>query len=297
MKHSIAAAIALILSAACLTGCGMNGAKPAQTDPTAVTETAPKVTVSGTGTTSDPWQVGEQDPGAVLVSTYDSFLIVSGSGPMLDFPDMFSTPWASIIGDVTYISFDDGITHLGAHAFGFAGGNAEGCGVRLPADLVSIGSGAFEGAALTEALSIPAGVKSIGSRAFADSTVPMLDMQSSPTVGEDAFRNVTADLYVRSDWEKAARESYGGDLSYHSVFSFNFDVDYGDPELNTSGVWYALEEQEFELDAEAMSGREGYHFSRYEVVGGSLSIPDPTNPVLNANLHEDVQVRICFEQD
>ena len=105
-------------------------------------------------------------------------LVITGSGPMADYPSAEDAPWHSLRSAIRTIQLPDGLTSVGSYAFCQT---AAAYLPELPDGLVSIGSHAFsdnlfgsrEGAGFT----LPQSLESIGEYAFSNSLVYFSDCQ------------------------------------------------------------------------------------------------------------------------
>ena len=93
-------------------------------------------------------------------------LTISGSGAMTDYSNSQEIPWYNHISDITTISMEKGITHIGDYAFARCG-NYRGWNydVKIPEGVVSIGKDASSDSEYT-AISLPSTIKKIGISAF-----------------------------------------------------------------------------------------------------------------------------------
>ena len=291
MKRTLSIVLALImaLSLFTLAGCSSNGGS-----------TPSNSSASGAGTEDDPWLCGATDADNVQVFVVNNELWVTGSGNMADFEDEASRPWNDVAADLDAVNVFDDITGIGANAFKGCGVNSDCFDVFLSSTIVTIGDSAFEGVNFCDTciITLPECIERIGARAFADSTLTRIDFNGTPAeIAGDAFANVTAEFQVNfdSDWNDSNKLPYGGEITYTDRFEFAYEEDYGTDEVSGSGLMYIPDGEELNYTAE--SCEEGYHFVRWEVVSGDITIDDPTNPELAIVLTENVSVRIIFAAD
>lgn len=115
---------------------------------------AERKTVSGTCGADVRWELRT-----------DGFLSIYGTGAMTDYAQAADVPWYSYRNVIHTVTFEPGVTSVGAHAF-------ENCtalsAVELPAEsqLLSVGSSAFRGCTSLETLTLPETVTSIDAYAF-----------------------------------------------------------------------------------------------------------------------------------
>lgn len=261
----------------------------------------------GSGTEEDPWLCGATKDDDVRVYVMDEILYVYGDGAMADYDKLKDRPWNDIIGDIACVNIFDGLAYVGKNAFKGAGVNCECFDVYLCDEVKAIGESAFEGvsfsfedetAAFEAMFSIPSGIESIGPRAFADTDISQLYFYSIPEIADDAFLNVKAKAYVinGSGWNEENELDYGGELDYKLQYKFDYEEDYGTEDVTGSGTMNVPEDEPLSYDAAACAC-DGYHFVRYEVLGGELTLDDPTNPLLESMLTGDVQIKIVYEAD
>ena len=87
-------------------------------------------------------------------------LTISGTGAMID---IWSAPWDTNVKDVKKVLINNGVTSIGAFAFG---NHTNLTGIILPEGMTSIGDGAFEGCYKLTNITIPNSVTDIGQYAF-----------------------------------------------------------------------------------------------------------------------------------
>lgn len=263
-------------------------------------ETAASAGIAGSGTEEDPWLVGSGDPGDVQAFLVDTALIITGSGRMMDFSDEALRPWNEAIGSVEQVSIFDEVTYIGENAFKDAGSRVDWLDIFLAETLNGIGKSAFEGANLSMSyLTIPEAVTEIGSRAFADCGVSNIDMGGIPAIEEDAFAGVDADVNYRScsGWTEDTLQPYGGTLRYHQLFAFSYEQDFSTEKMSGECTMYIPEGEEYTYNAVDDLFEDGYHFVRFEVIEGDITIENPENPELTFTVTGDVKIRILFAPD
>ena len=183
----------------------------------ACTKAPAKLKATGSGTEADPWAIGATATDDVTAYLVDgNRLMVSGSGAMMDFNSAESTPWASIIADLTEVNVFDGVTKIGNNAFKGAGANSETLDFYIPTGgLDEIGNSAFENANLNSngkgpfcCISIMSDVKHVGSRAFAN--VGLTEIQAyclADNIEKDAFADNSGKFYATAltgyNWDDA----------------------------------------------------------------------------------------------
>ena len=270
----------------------------------ALTACASSDKISGTGTEEDPWLCGATKDDDVRVWVVDNSLWINGDGKMMDFEKLTDRPWNDVIGDVEGINIFDGLQYVGKNAFKGAGANLEDgyADLFLSEGIGAIGESAFEGARFSydfdetkfgAIITIPESVQTIGARAFADSGVNEVYFDGNPEIADDAFAGNTCDAYVRH-YSGFVRQPYGGELSYKTLYAFNYVEDYGTDEIGGEGTMYIPEDYCELYNAQDYVGDENYAFVRYEVLDGDFEIEDPTNPELQIQLTGDVQVKIIY---
>lgn len=260
--------------------------------------------ISGTGTEEDPWLCGATENDDVRVFAVDNCLYINGDGAMADFENPADRPWDGIIGDICNISIFDELKYVGKNAFKGAGANLndEYVDLFLSGGIGAIGDSAFEGAvfrfvsgdsSMGAIITIPESVQSIGVRAFADSGVNEIYFDGVPEIADDAFAGNTCTAYVRNDAD-FERLPYGGEVTYKTLYAFNYVDEYGTDDMTGEGTMYIPEGEVCCYNAQDYVADENYAFVRYELLDGDLEIEDPENPELNISLTGDVSVKIVF---
>ena len=162
-------------------------------------------------------------------------LTISGSGKMYDyeliegFPsNTITTPWYSFRQNISKVDFDDGITHIGNHAFNDC---SELISVKIPNSVESIGIHVFSGCSTLKALDIPTGVAEIGYGTFykchALETVGVPNSVTS--IGGAAFydcRNLKK-IYIPDKVTSIGYEAFWGCSSITSVTIPGSLIDFG----------------------------------------------------------------------
>lgn len=261
-------------------------------------------TIKGSGTEEDPWLCGADKDDDVRIFVVDNSLWINGPGKMMDFDELEARPWNDIIGDITGINIFDELQYVGKNAFKGAGARLEDGYVDIffSEGIGEIGESAFEGVKFSydfdetkfsAIITIPESVQSIGARAFADSGEYEVYLNGAPEVSDDAFAENICTVFVRNgaDFE---RLSYGGELSYKTLYAFNYTEDYGTDEMSGEGTMYVPEDYIELYNAQDYVADENYAFVRYEVIDGDFEIEEPENPELQIQLTGDVSVKIVY---
>ena len=92
-------------------------------------------------------------------------LTISGTGPMKDYSSSSSVPWYSERNNITKVTVNSGVTHIGKYAFYYSRYMTS---VSMASTVVSIGDYAFGYCDDLTTVSIPSGVTEIGKNAFAN---------------------------------------------------------------------------------------------------------------------------------
>lgn len=121
------------------------------------------------------------------VLTYDGVLRISGTGPLADYTSTNATPWYWGNVRIKSIVVEEGITAIGATAFGACKNVVS---VELPTTLKSIGRSAFFTCTSLTTIIIPEGVTTIGESAFIYSGIQRIVIPASVTsIGNSAFKS------------------------------------------------------------------------------------------------------------
>ena len=102
---------------------------------------------------------------------YIGWVIIRGTGPMMDFADYTQTPWYSKCARIVSVYVTQGVTTIGNNTFG---GLYRVENVTIPHGVTSIGQNAFAGCSALTKVSIPHTVTSIGSEAFSSTNLTTL---------------------------------------------------------------------------------------------------------------------------
>ena len=131
------------------------------------------------------------------------------------FPNGFSVERCSKLEEVI---IPETVTMIAHHGF-------DGCSnlnrIMIPEKVTSVGNYAFCNCGITE-ITIPENVNSIGSAAFSNCLRlgKIIFLCNRPSIGENAFYNVTADGYYLPDdlsWSNASKDFYGGIIEWHKL--------------------------------------------------------------------------------
>ena len=258
----------------------------------------------GSGTEEDPWICGNTADDDVRVYIVESSLIVDGDGEMKNYDDPADRPWHKQIGDISDISIFGALKYIGKNAFNGAGANLgdEYVYLFLSDGIEAIGESAFEDVKFSfdsddfhfsEIITIPESVVRIDASAFANSHPDEIYINGAPEVIESAFEGNTSTVYVRngSGFECLP---YGGELTYKTLYAFNYEDDYGTDEITGAGTEYIPEGETATYDANSYISDESYVFDHYEVVSGDIQIADPANPELSFVITGDVSIKIVY---
>ena len=113
-------------------------------------------------------------------------LYINGTGAMFDKSGIDYWGWSAYKNDITTVQVNDGITHLGGHAFSNMPNLTT---VTLPGSLTSIGNGVFTRDYALTSIELPSSVTTIGDSAFNRCTsLSNISLPASVTaIGEQAF--------------------------------------------------------------------------------------------------------------
>ena len=153
--------------------------------------------------------IAHSQPDPVTWSISEGYLIISGSGDMIDYDFVIETPpwyplkdgiigviieegitsigeWAfRECGEITSVSIANTVKTIGAHAFNFC---QKLNSVDIPNSVISIGNGAFSFCDALSSVKIPSSVVSIGSTAFTSTNLDTITIPSGVTsIGNMAF--------------------------------------------------------------------------------------------------------------
>lgn len=253
--------------------------------------------IAPNGTQFYPWNVSAStEDNVTAYYMYDS-LYVGGTGNMCDFASLADRPWNDLAPTIDSIFFDDGVTGIGSLAFaGFGSGLVDDgftyVGVYMPETIETIGDSAFAGARLGDDMFFYENVRSIGSRAFADTGLEtVIFFCDAPSIAADAFSGVTAAAYALfgSSWTNEQMLDYGGSLTWKPVYRVYVDVDYGTEDMSGSSTIHILDGELFEYDAD-YDCSDDCEFVSWELVAGTLDIGDGTSPYISGYLCDNVQL-------
>lgn len=160
-------------------------------------------------------------------------LIIEGSGAMANYSvEGFAanTPWKNYLGDITSVSFPEGLTHIGNCAFY----GSEITTLSLPSTLESIGNNAFTNAqhvSSSNPVDVPAGVTTIGNNAFTNTNMTLNFLGTTPPSFGENFLSSGNTIYVPNGCLNAYRAALGTDAA-----NYNFPASCG-----TNLEWYATD--------------------------------------------------------
>lgn len=261
---------------------------------------APSIT-KGQGSQDDPWQIGKTDADSVTAFLQDGEIWVDGAGEMMDFESPEDCPWAENMADIERVSIFGEVTYIGKNAFAGAGANVFFFDIGIFSPLESIGDGAFAGCGLTEAnvITIPESVTSIGAKAFDNCGSFDLYIDGAPAIADNAFANDMLNVFVRNDgsWNDANMLPYGGELTYKLLYLVDYVEDYGTEDMTGEGTVYVPEDELLDYNFADYCSDENYHFVRYEITSGDVTIADPENPQLSLELTGNIGLKVIFEKN
>lgn len=102
-----------------------------------------------------------------------STLTIQGSGPMYDY-QMYTQPWLNFKDRITELYINDGIETLGS--FAFCGMNNLTNSVSIPNGVVSIGESCFEYAGISS-VNLPSSIQSLGKNAFNNARITAINLE------------------------------------------------------------------------------------------------------------------------
>ncbi|MBQ0126045.1 MAG: leucine-rich repeat protein, partial [Clostridiales bacterium] len=187
------------------------------------------------------------------------------------------------------------IFYIGSNAFKNAGSamsDDDWFFCAVPEDVKAIGESAFENVPMTD-IYLPENVYKIKSRAFANTKLTSVTFYSNPAeIADDAFEGVTADAFTVSGmWEDGDKSSFGGELTYSTLYKFEYEEDYGTDEMSGSGYMYVPENITFEYE---FFDSDEYVFDRFEIIEGSLDVTDFKNPVISSKINGNVRLKVYY---
>ena len=187
----------------------------------------------------------------------DGCMVISGTGPMWDYPEEAPSYYA-YRESITSVVIEDGATSIGVYAFekldamtsvtipssvtSIEWGAFCICSsltdVTIPASVTEIGGWAFGSCASLTSVTIPAGVTEIGFVAFANcSSLTEIRFEgSAPTIDDDVFYEVTATAYYPANdatWTEDVMQDYGGSITW---VSYAPEPDHTPGDINGDGV-------------------------------------------------------------
>ena len=160
-------------------------------------------------------------------------LIIEGSGAMANYSvEGFAAnmPWKNYLGDITSVSFPEGLTHIGNCAFY----GSEITTLSLPSTLESIGNNAFTNAqhvSSSNPVDVPAGVTTIGNNAFTNTNMTLNFLGTTPPSFGENFLSSGNTIYVPNGCLNAYRAALGTDAA-----NYYFPASCG-----TNLEWYATD--------------------------------------------------------
>ena len=118
-------------------------------------------------------------------------LTVTGSGAMDDFAAYSKTPWYGVADRIKAVVLENGVTSIGAFAFGYCENLAE---VSIPDSVLKIGENAFSYCSALKEIVLPAGITTVSKHAFYYCTglTAVTLPEDLNTIGEAAFLACTA---------------------------------------------------------------------------------------------------------
>lgn len=160
-------------------------------------------------------------------------LTISGTGAMMDYSDISSTPWVDFRSVITHVDLTEGLTTIGSRAFSatavttcrisstvqeikndaFSSSKLAHVEFAAPSKLESIGVGAFWGTSeLKMALVLPDSLKTIGNLAFQRSGITSVKFgENLKTIGASAFcscPNLTGEVYLPDSLENLGNYAF-----------------------------------------------------------------------------------------
>ena len=160
-------------------------------------------------------------------------LTISGTGAMMDYSNISSTPWVDFRSVITHVDLTEGLTTIGSRAFSatavttcrisstvqeikndaFSSSKLAHVEFAAPSKLESIGAGAFWGTSeLKMALVLPDSLKTIGNLAFQRSGITSVKFgENLKTIGANAFcscPNLTGEVYLPDSLENLGNYAF-----------------------------------------------------------------------------------------
>ena len=160
-------------------------------------------------------------------------LTISGTGAMMDYSNISSTPWGDFRSVITHVDLTEGLTTIGSRAFSatavttcrisstvqeikndaFSSSKLAHVEFAAPSKLESIGAGAFWGTSeLKMALVLPDSLKTIGNLAFQKSGITSVKFgENLKTIGVNAFcscPNLTGEVYLPDSLENLGNYAF-----------------------------------------------------------------------------------------
>ncbi|OUP51763.1 hypothetical protein B5F17_11565 [Butyricicoccus pullicaecorum] len=160
-------------------------------------------------------------------------LTISGTGAMMDYSNISSTPWVDFRSVITHVDLTEGLTTIGSRAFSatavttcrisstvqeikndaFSSSKLAHVEFAAPSKLESIGAGAFWGTSeLKMALVLPDSLKTIGNLAFQRSGITSVKFgENLKTIGASAFcscPNLTGEVYLPDSLENLGNYAF-----------------------------------------------------------------------------------------
>lgn len=117
--------------------------------------------VSGSGTQSDRWQIGKNNPNDVTAYVEGTKLYIYGMGEMMDFINIQTIPWKDI--GLTELIIEDGVKNIGTQAFY---NQEEITSVILPNSIERISDQAFNSCSGLTSITLSEGLLEIGNNVF-----------------------------------------------------------------------------------------------------------------------------------
>ncbi len=141
-------------------------------------------------------------------------LTITGSGAMDDY-EWEGAPWRDYLYEIKEAELPEGLTHIGAYAFGNAWNMTD---VNVPDSVRSLGHGAFCSTAITE-ITIPEGVTALPDSAFLTCALEEISLPSTLTeIGPHAFGgSALKDIAIPAAVVKIGEGAFAGCTSLTSI--------------------------------------------------------------------------------